>query len=238
MAGAHGLRNKGPFAYEENIHVPLYIVHPDVPGGQTCRALTAHIDLAPTLLAMAGVDAGRTGELAGRELPGKSITDVLGEPAKADVDALRSGVLFTYSGLVLNDGNVLHAVADTIADGENPKDPAVIAKRGIKPDLSKRGTIRTVFDGRYKFSRYFAPVGRNSPTTLDELYRDNDVELFDLETDPTEMTNLAANREDHAELILAMSAKLEEAITAEFGADDGREMPPLEGIRWTLDRID
>src|SRR5262249_14592435 len=38
MAGAHGLRNKGPFAYDENIHVPFQVVHPDVAGGQSCQA--------------------------------------------------------------------------------------------------------------------------------------------------------------------------------------------------------
>src|SRR5262245_43049324 len=40
MAGAHGgLRGKGPFAYEECIHLPFYVTHPDVRGGQECRAL-------------------------------------------------------------------------------------------------------------------------------------------------------------------------------------------------------
>lgn len=41
----------------------------------------------------------------------------------------------------------------------------------------------------------FAHVAqRNLPTTLDELYRFNDVELYDLHTDPHEMTNLAATK--------------------------------------------
>jgi len=54
MAGAHGLRGKGPFAYEENVHLPFYAIHPDVKGGQDCSALTGHIDLVPTLLGIAG----------------------------------------------------------------------------------------------------------------------------------------------------------------------------------------
>ncbi len=33
MGGAHGLRGKGPFAYEESIHLPFHVVHPDVRGG-------------------------------------------------------------------------------------------------------------------------------------------------------------------------------------------------------------
>ncbi|MDH5584571.1 MAG: sulfatase-like hydrolase/transferase, partial [Gammaproteobacteria bacterium] len=68
--GAHGLRGKGPFAYKETFHVPMYVVHPDVRGGQTCGALTSHIDIAPTLLAMAGANQTQVAEFAGRELPG------------------------------------------------------------------------------------------------------------------------------------------------------------------------
>ena len=73
MAGAHGLRGKGPFAYRETTHLPLYVVHPDVAGGQQCQALSSHIDLVPTLLSMAGVKPDRAGELAGRALPGKDL---------------------------------------------------------------------------------------------------------------------------------------------------------------------
>lgn len=35
-----------------------------------------------------------------------------------------------------------------------------------------------------------------------------------------------------------MTARPESAIAAEFGTDDGREMPDSEGIDRTLDRID
>lgn len=238
MAGAHGLRNKGPFAYEDNIHVPFHISHPDVSGGQESRALTAHIDVAPTLLAMAGASPSQVAEFAGRELPGSDMSQLLSRPGSADINALRSSVLFTYSGLVLNDASVLQGIADMMAAGENPKDPAVVARHGLKPDLTKRGSIRTVFDGRYKFSRYFAPIARNKPSTLEELYADNDVELFDLQSDPHEMINLAADKKAHGDLVLAMSAKLETAIKAEFGVDDGREMPDFKGIKWTIDTVD
>ncbi len=46
-----------PFAYQEAIHLPLHIVHPDVAGGQSVSSLTGHIDLAPSLLSFAGVKA-------------------------------------------------------------------------------------------------------------------------------------------------------------------------------------
>ena len=61
------------------------------------------------------------------------------------------------------------------------------------------------------------------------------MELFDLQTDPGEMTNVAARKGEHAALVLAMSAKLDALIRSEMGVDDGREMPPVKGLTWTLD---
>ncbi len=235
-AGGHGLHGKGPFAYEEGIHIPLLVTHPDVDGGVSCKALSSHIDMAPTLLAMAGVSDDRRGELAGRELPGRSLMPALGKPATADVHAVRDAILFTYSGLVTNDAELIAVAGEAIASGKSPRD--AMQKSGFNPDLKKRGSVRTVFDGRYKFSRYFSPIDRNKPADLDALFRVNDVELFDLQTDPAETVNLAADRQKNAELIAAMSAKLEKQIKAEIGADDGREMPDVGKITWTIDRAD
>jgi len=236
MAGAHGLHGKGPFAYEETMHLPFYMVHPDVNGGQDCRALTGHIDLVPTLLAMAGVGPNHSGELAGRTLPGKDITPLLTNPGAADRHALREGVLFTYSGLATNDSDLWRFVDEAKAAGKNPA--LEIVKQGFVPNMKKRGSLRTVFDGRYKFSRYFSPRERNRPTTLDELYRLNDVELFDLSTDADELMNLATDRATNGALVQTMSNKLEDLIKAEIGVDDGREMPNIPRVRWTIDRVD
>lgn len=49
MHGSHGLKGKGGFIYENNIHVPLIILHPDYEGGKKIDAVTSHIDLAATL---------------------------------------------------------------------------------------------------------------------------------------------------------------------------------------------
>lgn len=111
-------------------------------------------------------------------------------------------------------------------------------KQGFIPDMRKRGSLRTVLDGRYKFTRNFSPWERNRPTTLDELYRSNDVELFGISTDPGEMVNLAADRTANAVLIQRMSNKLETMIKLEIGVGDGREMPAIPLIKWTIDRVD
>lgn len=236
LGGAHGLRGKGPFAYEEGIHVPFTVVHPDVEGGRTCKAITSHIDSVPTLLSMAGVAPTRRSEFAGRDLPGKDLSSVLSKGGSADLNEAHAAVLFTYSGLSTNDSALIELAAKAMSEKKSPKDE--IKASGYQPDLRKRGSVRSVFDGRHKFSRYFAPVERNRPESLEDLFAKNDVELFDLQTDPGERVNLAADRERHGELIAAMSSKLEQAIQAEIGLDDGREMPPIPEVAWYVDRPD
>ena len=97
---------------------------------------------------------------------------------------------------------------------------------------------REVFDGRYKFSRYFSPVDRNQPKTIGELYKWNDVELFDLANDPGEVKNLGANRAANSATIMTMSEKLEAVIKTEIGVDDGREMPDIPNVDWKIERVD
>jgi len=231
-AGAHGLRGKGPFAYEESFHVPMYVVHPDVRGGQACAALTSHIDIAPSLLAFAGADATMRAEFAGRELPGRDFTTLLNSPRGAAVDAVRDSVLFTYSGVASNDADLMGFIASAKAAGKDPK--AELKASGFRPNLKKRGTVRSVYDGRYTFSRYFSPIEHHRPDNLDDLYAHNDLELYDRDNDPAEMTNLAADRAANGALVLAMNGKLDAIIAAEFGVDNGRELPRVEGIDWTL----
>lgn len=233
MAGAHGgLRGKGPFAYEENLHVPFIVVHPDVDGGRESKALTSAIDIAPTLVGFAGADRTKTSEFVGRDLPGKDLGPLLGK-ADAPVNANREAVLFTYSGIATNDASMIGKAADFIASGKSMKD---LVASGAKPDLTKRGTVRTAFDGRYKFTRYLSPLQRNRPANLDELYANNEVELFDLTNDPNELNNLAAAKGENGALVQQMSDKLERVIAAEMRVDDGREMPDLQGqkINWAL----
>ncbi len=56
MGGAHGLPFKGPFMYEELIHVPMTIAWPGtLPEGRTKDALVSHMDLMPTLCGLSGV---------------------------------------------------------------------------------------------------------------------------------------------------------------------------------------
>ena len=236
MAGAHSLRGKGPFAYHETNHLPFYLIHPDVKGGQECKSLSGHIDFAPTMLSMAGLKADRAAEVAGRELPGKDLSPLLSNPGSQAIDAARPATLFTYSGLASNDSAVFDFAAKAVMAGKDPKEEA--KKQGFKPDLKKRGHVRSAFDGRYRFTRYFSPLDHNSPATVDELFKWNDVELFDLTKDPGEMNNLATDRAANNALLATMNGKLEAVIKAEIGKDDGRELPEIGGVTWGLDKVD
>jgi len=236
MGGAHGLRGKGAFAYEESLHLPFYVVHPDVRGGQSCRALSSHIDLAPTLLAAAGVDRARMAEFAGRDLPGKDLGPAIGNPSASGVHAVREQILFTFSGVAQTDAELMRVIAEGTVAGKDQK--TAIRDAGFKPDLRKRGSVRATFDGRHKFARYFSPVQRHRPTTIEQLHQLNDLELYDLQEDPGEMKNLAATKGPHDALVASMNAKLNAAMDAEFGKDDGREMPEVAGINWAVGRIE
>ena len=236
MGGAHGLRGKGPFAYQEAIHLPLIIAHPDVGGSKQCKSLTGHIDIVPTVLSLCGVSADQAGQFAGRSLPGKDFSGALGDPARAGLHAVRDSVLFTYSGLATNDSELVRLISEAREAGKDPK--TAVRDAGYRPNLKKRGSLRCVFDGRYKFTRYFSPLDRNRPHNLDELYRWNDLELFDLQQDPAETKNLAMTKGENAALVATMSEKLEAIIKVEIGTDDGREMPKVEGIDWGIDQMD
>jgi len=109
-------------------------------------------------------------------------------------------------------------------DGKAKMQQAV--KEGaLSPDPMKRGAIRSVFDGQYQFTRYFSPRQHNRPTSLETLFKVNDVELFDLSGDPHEMVNLAADRRKNGDLLLAMNDKLGKLIEAEVGEDVGQMLP-------------
>jgi hypothetical protein len=102
-----------------------------------------------------------------------------------------------------------------------------------QPDFTLRGALRSVFDGRYRFTRYFSPLAHNRPTTMEALVAANDLELFDLRSDPDELRNLATNASANGELMLAMNAKLNGRIDEEVGTDDGSWLPLRDG-RWQL----
>ncbi len=72
---------------------------------------------------------------------------------------------------------------------------------------------------------------------MEALFELNDVELFDLQTDPHEMHNLAVDRRANGELLLAMNQKLNDVIGAEVGDDNGDFLPENK-VGWAVTRFD
>ena len=65
----------------------------------------------------------------------------------------------------------------------------------------------------------------NRPDSIETLLKLNDVELFDLQSDPFELNNLAIDRKKSGDLMVAMNAKLNKLIDAEVGEDVGQMLP-------------
>jgi arylsulfatase len=222
LGGSHGgLRGKGPLPYEQECHVPAVIVHPEHPGGRNCKALTSHIDLIPTLAGLTSSPKVET--LASlKSLPGRDFSSLLENPNTAAADAIREAVLFNYVGLQTVDSLYMIRVCRDIAHGKWA--PPFTE---VKPDMSRRGFINFVFDGRYKYARYYAPDDFNTPKTMEEILANNELELFDLKTDPEEVTNLAVDTKTHAQLILRMNDLMNRMIAREVGVNDGSFLPAV-----------
>jgi arylsulfatase len=220
MGGSHGgLRGKGPFPYEEETHVPFVIVHPDYPGGRRCGAVTSHIDLVPTLAGLTGRSAEERAA-ATKGMPGHDLSPLLVKGESAAAGEVRAGALFNYVCLLTVDAKYLKEVSPYLSESEwAPK------LKKVHPDLGKRGFLSFAFDGRYKFTRYYAPDAFNTPKTLKEIFEWNDVELFDLENDPDEVHNLAVHAEENKDTILRMNALLNKLIAEEVGKNDGSFLP-------------
>jgi arylsulfatase len=225
LDGAHRLHSKGATAYREQNNVPLIIVHPAFAGGKRCKAVTSHVDLAPTLVSLASPDPQKRAAIE-KGLPGKDFSALLASPESAAQAAIRDGALYCYNMFAYIDGGFMEKVVDVLQQPDGKAKLKEAAKEGaLRPDLGKRGAIRSVFDGRYRFSRYYSPRQHNQPTSIDALFKLNDVELFDLARDPLERDNLARDRDKHRELLATMNAKLNALIDTEVGEDAGQMLP-------------
>ena len=220
LAGAHQMHGKGATAYREQLHVPMWVRHPGhtASAGQTCQALTSHLDITPTILGLAGVSDDQRRQIA-PQLKGKDFSSALASPASAGSNDVRKSALYNYNMWLYQDAELMDKVYDARVNGQSPK------KLGLKPNLTNRGAIRSVTDGRYRFSRYFSPLQHNLPETMEQIFEYNDVELYDLQADPNETQNLAVDSKAHGDLLLAMNQKLTDIINAEVGDDDGSFLP-------------
>lgn len=223
LLGAHGLRGKGTVPYREGVRVPLLVRLPEGARGAQTEALASHLDLAPTLLAAAGVP----GDAVANELPGLAGRDLgvhAHRPAAADPRAGQSGdgILLHWTSLAAQDHDSLLAI--DLARRSGGVTPLTFLQKEVRDGMQRRGQMRGVNDGRWKFARYFRPTDHHRPRDWATLTARNDLELYDLQADPGETTNLAADPAAQ-DTLLAMNAKLDRLIAREIGTDDGSFLP-------------
>jgi arylsulfatase len=222
MAGAHGLRQKGPFMYQENVRVPFVVRHPDVRSGFSTEALGSAVDLVPTLLDLAGADAKRVAALY-PQLRGVSLAGaVSARDGRTERD--RRGVLFNYDTTHYVDSDFAARLVDsgTTANRHMPI-AALFAIGQPMPSRHNPALFRGIHDGRHKFARYFKPAEHHVPTDWDTLVGHNQLELYDTQADPDEIVNLAANPDAAKPTLLAMNERLNALVATEVGADLGDE---------------
>jgi arylsulfatase A-like enzyme len=159
-AGPHTLQGNGPFVYHENVQVPLILRWPGrVAGGAVTNSLANNVDVFPTLLDLAGAGP------APPHLPGHSLATVVRGAHDA---AVHEEVLLSW-GMTMRRARGIPGA---------PRPTAATA-----PDVTPApGEVRGMFDGRFKFARYF-----------DETLPEQEYELHDLRNDPHELRNLAAD---------------------------------------------
>jgi arylsulfatase len=235
MAGAHHLRQKGSVAFRETVNVPLVIVDPRHAGGARTEAVGSHLDLVPTILAMAGLSEeeqrGHYPFLKGHDLSG-IVADPTSAGPRGNTDKPGKGALYTYDMIATVDAQWLQRNAPLLLDSaaaeaglefQRGKEFLARLDEFEKPDLDRREVFRGVFDGRYKLVRYFGLAHYNLPRSVEELQSKNDVALYDLHNDPEEIDNLADpdNPSYDEELLARLNNKLNALIEDEIGDDRG-----------------
>jgi len=238
MAGAHGLRQKASIAFKEVVNVPFIVIHPDGPKGVFTDAIGSHVDITPTLLSYAGVSADERKQRY-PQLVGHDLSSIVADPAsdgpRGSSQNPGKGALMTYDMISTIDTEWLFKNAVKLFDQaaeaagvELERDIVKLAKEVEKPDPKYWNMYRAVFDGRYKLVRYFGMNNYNTPETIAELFENNHVALYDLQSDPDEVNNLANpdNPDYDEELLVRVNAKLNALIAAEIGEDKQLFEPP------------
>jgi len=241
QGGAHHLRQKGSVAFQESVNVPLVIADPRHPGANRSDAVGSHLDLVPTILAFAGLSEDER-QKRYPLLKGHDLSGVVRDPSSAGPRGSSTtpgkGSLLTYDMIATIDAEWFARNATKVFDAAAAAagqefHHGMEAFKGLVdeiglPDLDAREMFRGIFDGRYKLVRYFGLGHYNLPTSVQQLLADNDLALYDLQSDPDEMDNLAdpAHPRYDEVLLAAMNQKLNALIAQEIGDDKAMFTPP------------
>ncbi len=225
MAGAQGLTQKGPVSYKENISVPFIVCHPDGPAGVETDGLGTAVDIAPTLLSFAGVSdkdiKARFPDLHGINLA----PPVLDPSARTERDD--RGALIYFNIGIWTDPDIMRKLKKRRDDIRRLGPDAF--PEPVKPSLDNPAFFRAIIHGQYKFARYFKPMEHHTPQDWDMLTSHNELELYDMKNDPDELVNLGRFPAQYKDLILQLNTRLNMAMAAEIGTDNGSEFPGPPG---------
>ncbi len=230
LGGHHQMRGKGTNAYRQQNHLPLMIHHPAFEGGKECQAITSQLDLTPTIIGLTGRDATARAR-ASEGLKGRDFSSWLPNPTQAGVQSIRPASLYNFDMLSYQDTKWAAMTVDTRTYRTKTPEEQAAALAKYPPNFLNRTAIRSVWDGRYRFSRYFSPIRFNTPGSLEELFAMNDVEVYDLNNDPDEMNNLAIDSKRNGDLIVALNQETNRRIAEEVGEDNGHFLPIRDG-KW------
>lgn len=208
--GAHNyMIEKWHTAYQEALHVPVVIHSPKINHRADMRqidALTSHVDIVPTLLGLAGVSDEEVASI--REnlrqtrpvppFPGVDLSAVIrgeeSQPKEPD-GSVREGILFATDDEIterLHAGGDPHQVhsdrefkvflemVDVVRDGGTRLPYNGPVTQLAAGPVRQPNHVRCVRSGDWKLVRYWDPRGIES----------DEWELYDLEHDGCEMTNL------------------------------------------------
>jgi arylsulfatase A-like enzyme len=162
-----GLRQKMFNAYEETIRVPLVLSNPLLfPQAAQTDAAASLVDVVPTLLELAG--APLQGAIDGFSLCGQMAGAARPDHAAVQAADLDLATVLERPPAVASREHVLFTYDDHQAGTNRQEAPG------------QPNRVRAIRDGRFKYAAYLDPAGRAQA----------EHELYDLQADPLEMTNL------------------------------------------------
>lgn len=189
MGGSHGLTQKWYQAYEETIHVPLIFSNPQLPHkGKPTYSMASLIDIAPTLLSLAGIH-----QPTGKDvLRGVNLRAAIHDP---EISVQKDILYVTDDDIV---GSIFGDVDASIPPRSNWKGERAAEKKyresfieqlpvsisDIKNAPRHVRAIKT--DDNWKLVRYTVEA------TQEEEANATVYEMYNLNNDPGELINLAA----------------------------------------------
>ena len=219
MGGSHGLTQKWYQAYEETIHIPLIFSNPKLPEpGQATDSMASLIDIAPTLLSLAGVQLPTTER---DKLRGVNLAPILINPR----EHVQNDILYVTDDDIV--GSILGDVEPNIPPyskwkGERASERKYIEKLlgDSEIDIEKikrapRHVRAIVTSDNWKLVRYAHKASKESEQSA-EVY-----EMYDLNNDEGELTNLATQKNlernpAHSDRFKALKTRLDELLNVKY----------------------